>query len=279
MLSLHDPAATTCAPAGEPRQRASRAVVLGLAASLEGVATCGAHNLRESSEGDAGTIVSRLFGGGEALAELVPPAGGSAPWAFAVTTLAQQIAGGGTLAAIDAGGLPSAWPALGAGRVLLIRPGSDRDRLWAIERCLRCPGLAATVAFLPANVDPVAARRLKLAVDAGGGVGVLIRPAAARREPCWADVRLEVSPAAGPGVREQDTLRLRWHVRALRTRGRISDELTRGVTFELTDDACLMPVAAGLARAASSPRRSVGRSAQRSVARRRSPRREFARAG
>ena len=274
MLSLHAPAAPIRAPAGEARGAAPRSVVLGLAASLRGVTTCDAGGRRGSSAAGTGTVVSRLFGEGTALAELVPPAGGPAPWAFAVATLTDRLAGGGTLAAIGARGVPSAWSALGAGRVLLIRPGSDRDRLWAIECSLRCPGVAATVAALPANVDPVAARRLKLAADAGGGFGILIRPAAAGREPCWADVRLEVSPAAGPGVRERDTLRLRWHVRALRRRGRTSDELSRGVTLELSDDARLVPVAAGLARAAGPPRPGGGRSDRKSVVQR-----EFARAG
>ena len=274
MLSLHAPAAPTRDPAGGAPRRAPRAVVRELAASLGGVTTCaapGRAGRRGADAGGAGTAVSRLFGGRSTLTELVPPAGGPAPWGFAVAALADRLAGGGTLAAVGARGLPPAWARLGAGRVLLIRPGSERDRLWAIERCLRCPGLAATAAFLPAGLDPIGARRLALAAAAGGGGGALVRPAAAGREPCWADVRLEVAPAPGPGPRDRDTLRPRWRVRALRARGRMSEELSgelsRGVTFELTDDARLVPVAAGLARAADPPRFEPAR------------RREFARAG
>ena len=271
MLSLHRPAAPTPDPAGGAPRRAPRAVVRELAASLGGVTTCGA----AGRAGRRGAAAPRPFGGAAALIELVPPAGGPAPWGFAVAALADRLADGGALAAVGARGLPPAWARLGAGRVLLIRPGSDRDRLWAVERCLRCPGLAATAAFLPAGVDPVAARRLALAAAAGGGGGALVRPAAAGREPCWADVRLEVAPAPGPGPRDRDTLRPRWRVRALRARGRAAEELSgdlsRGVTFELTDDARLVPVAAGLARAADPPR--FGRGS------RLGPRREFARAG
>ncbi|MFH5803518.1 hypothetical protein [Alienimonas sp. DA493] len=153
--------------------------------------------------------------------------------------------------------------------MLLIRPESDRERLWVIERCLRCPGLAATVASLPAGVDPVAARRLALAAEAGGGVGVLMRPAAASREACWADVRLEVSPVPGPGVRNCDTLRPRWRVRTLRRRGAVWTGDSDDSILELTDDARLVPVAAGLAGAAGPPRRRGRRSRSR----------EFTRAG
>jgi hypothetical protein len=40
-------------------------------------------------------------------------------------------------------------------------------------------------------------RRWQLAADIGGGVGIFFRPASARREPAWADLRLLVTPRAG----------------------------------------------------------------------------------
>jgi len=38
------------------------------------------------------------------------------------------------------------------------------------------------------------ARRLQLAAEQGGGLGLLIRPEAVRHQPSWADVRLLVEP-------------------------------------------------------------------------------------
>ncbi|WP_145357844.1 hypothetical protein [Alienimonas californiensis] len=255
-------------------------------------------------EATAGALGAWLDGPA-GLVELVAGAGaageGPAPWGFAVALAAAALRGADesdrdkvherTAAVVLGGGgrgLPVAWAALGLRRAVWVRPRSDRDRLWALERCLRCPGLGATAGFLPAGLDPVAARRLALAAEtgaaAGGGPGLLVRPAAARREACWADVRLEVAPAPGPGVRECDSPRPRWRVRVLRRRGAaLTEDLERGVTLELTDDARLvpaevpapadsLPVAAGLAGAAGPPRFG-----ERSTIRPR--RREFARAG
>jgi protein ImuA len=63
-------------------------------------------------------------------------------------------------------------------RVLLMRVAHPRDALWAFEEALKCPALAAIVAELPeagAAADPVATRRLSLAAQAGGGLGLLLR--------------------------------------------------------------------------------------------------------
>ena len=292
MLSLFAPADPTRGATPTGRDVARRARVRELAGSLRGVSTGAAGGGRNTGTGATGDLLARLRGGPAGFAELVAAPGAPPPWGFALAVTAGFRAdgfradgfradgrGGAGVVAVVAGGgtrgLPAAWAALGVGRAVLIRPGSERDRLWAIERCLRCPGLAATVAFLPAGVDPVTGRRLALAAAAGGGRGVLVRPAGAGREPCWADVRLEATPASGPGVRDRDTLRPRWHVRAVRRRGAVlSDELERGVTLELTDDARLVPVAAGLAGAADTP----GRGGSRPGTRRRE-RRGFARAG
>ena len=154
-----------------------------------------------------------------------------------------------------------------AGRLLWVTPPSDRERLWCLERCLRCPGVAATVGFLPAGLDPVAGRRLFLAAEEGGGAGVLVRPASAAREPCWAAARLHVAPAAG----DPDSLspRPRWRVSLARRRGSlIPDDLQRGSTWELTDDGRLapagpapipgaLPVPADVAGPAGPPRRGL----------------------
>jgi len=262
--------------------------------------TRGVEGLGERSEPPCGTEaaagpLSRWLGPSATFVELVAAPGAPVPWGFAVAAAVEEFAAAPDssragaarpVAIVDGGGgrgLPAAWAAIGLTRATLIRPRSDRDRLWAIERCLRCDGLAATAAFLPAGLDPVAARRLALAAEAGRGLGWLIRPAAAATEPCWADVRLEVAPAPGPGVRERDSPRLRWRLRTLRRRGAAAtDELERGVIWELTDDARLasadpLPVAAGLADPAGTPRRGRVRTA--GFDRPADGRRRFARAG
>lgn len=59
-------------------------------------------------------------------------------------------------------------------RLYLLRPASAEDELWALAECLRCRGVGATVAAVSA-LSPLAARRLQLAAEVGGGVGLLLR--------------------------------------------------------------------------------------------------------
>ena len=63
-------------------------------------------------------------------------------------------------------------------RLLILRVAHPRDALFACEEALKCPALAATLLELPedgAAADPVATRRLSLAAQAGGGLGLLLR--------------------------------------------------------------------------------------------------------
>lgn len=78
-------------------------------------------------------------------------------------------------------------------RVLWLRPGSVADTAWTIEQCLRCPAVGVTWF----QADPLPDRvlqRWKIAAEAGGGLGVLFRPAKAARYASWADVRWLVQP-------------------------------------------------------------------------------------
>jgi protein ImuA len=81
-------------------------------------------------------------------------------------------------------------------RTLIVRPRNLRETCWAIEQCLRCPGVSATCVWLDRPVSLRAHRRWQLAADEGGGAGFIFRPACARREPVWADLRLLVTPLA-----------------------------------------------------------------------------------
>lgn len=84
-------------------------------------------------------------------------------------------------------------------RLVLIRPASERDALWACEEALRC----AAVGLVWANIERLGStsfRRLQLAAEASQGVGFLVRSAHALHRPSWAEVRLRVDPCPSRGA-------------------------------------------------------------------------------
>jgi cell division inhibitor SulA len=90
-------------------------------------------------------------------------------------------------------------PALaGAGidlsRVLLVRPRSATDGLWAVEQTLRAGTCGAVLAWLAA-ADNTVLRRLQLAAEAGRAMGILFRPVrlASHASPAALRLRLETS--------------------------------------------------------------------------------------
>jgi hypothetical protein len=60
-------------------------------------------------------------------------------------------------------------------QIFLLRPKNAEDEVWALAECMGCRGVAVTVAR-PPQLSRIQARRLQLAAERGGGVGVLIRP-------------------------------------------------------------------------------------------------------
>jgi protein ImuA len=82
-------------------------------------------------------------------------------------------------------------------QTLLVCPKTRQEACWAVEQCLRCPGVSAVWAWVGERFPTHVLRRWQLAAEAGGGVGWFFRPEAARREPTWAHVRLLVTPLAG----------------------------------------------------------------------------------
>ena len=93
---------------------------------------------------------------------------------------------------------PPALAALGLplDRLLVLRPAGAVDELWAMTECLRCRGVGACVATLP-RMSRLQARRLQLAAERGGGVGIVLRPAGAVSWPYAAATRWLVRPAKG----------------------------------------------------------------------------------
>jgi hypothetical protein len=93
---------------------------------------------------------------------------------------------------------PAFLSALGVdlGQVLIVRPAA-KDVWWTLEQALRCRGVAVTVGWLGQAPNRIL-RRLQLAAEAGGGLGIFLRPEQVRAEPAWCQVRLLVQARPAP---------------------------------------------------------------------------------
>jgi hypothetical protein len=78
------------------------------------------------------------------------------------------------------------------GRLLVVRPSTATEALWAAEQALSS-GVCAAVLLWLKGTDDRWLRRLKLAAEAGGSLGVLFRPARHRFESSPANLRLSFS--------------------------------------------------------------------------------------
>jgi len=128
--------------------------------------------------------------------------------------------------------------------MVIVQAGCEADQLWALDQALRSLGVAAVLAW-PEKLDDRTFRRLQLAAEQGGGLGLLIRPEKARREPSWADFRLRVE--ALPTV-SQGRRRLRIQVLHCRSG-------SRGETVDVEIDDETHPLHSDSQRAAPADRR------------------------
>ena len=119
---------------------------------------------------------------------------------------------------------PSIWPA-GAMRFglrpesLVVVAASGVDSLWAAEEALRCPAVGAACLVHPKPLDVAASRRLQLAAEAGGGLGlVLVRPEALA-QPSAARTRWQVSAAPGTGRQSYDLGQPGWRLELVKAVG------------------------------------------------------------
>jgi protein ImuA len=93
---------------------------------------------------------------------------------------------------------PTALHALGVpmNRLLVLRPSTPVEALWTMAECLRCRGIAACICPV-GKISRIQARRLQLAAEHGGGIGIVLRGADALGWPYAAATRWMVSPARG----------------------------------------------------------------------------------
>ena len=130
--------------------------------------------------------------------------------------------------------------------LVLVRPRSRNDALWAIEQALRCSAVDVVLISMSAP-SARECRRLQLAAEAGGSVGLLVRPGVDRGPSTWADVRLQVEPVTG--VRPDHVRRVRVNVR--HARGNYCES---GVVLDVCDETAVVHLVPELSAAAISPR-------------------------
>jgi hypothetical protein len=134
-----------------------------------------------------------------ALVEWLSAAEGSGAGTLALLAAREACRNGGTLVVLDRRRefCPPAAVRLGIEpeQIIVVHAENAADHDWAIDQVLRSPAIAAVLAW-PQRLDGRTFRRWQLAAEQSGGLGLLLRPAAARSDPSWADVRLLVEPLA-----------------------------------------------------------------------------------
>jgi hypothetical protein len=90
-------------------------------------------------------------------------------------------------------------------RTIIVRPRTARDALLALTQALRCSAIGTAIGAFE-RLDDRDNRRLQLAAEAGGTVGVLLRPLSALQTPSFATVRLLLDPM--PSVRGRRRIKL-----------------------------------------------------------------------
>ena len=144
---------------------------------------------------------ANLPGGGwpiGAIAELMSDATGIGELSLLVPVLSRLARAGRHIAWIAPPYLPYAPGLAQRGlpleHMLLIQTRSLQESLWATEQALRCPAVGAVLGW-PAYIVDKNVRRLQLAAEAGGSLGILYRPPEAARASSPAALRLRLHAA------------------------------------------------------------------------------------
>jgi len=187
------------------------------------------------------------------LVEWLAAGEGSGRETLALGTAREACREGGAVVLLDQAGqfYPPAAIRLGIPleQMIVVRARGEADNAWALDQSLRCPAVAAAVAW-PEKLDGHAFRRLQLAVEQGGGLGLLMRPQRARHEPSWAEVRLWIEPLSSAAPRAGRRLK----IQVLRSRDRLGGG---SVEVEIDHETHLVHPARPLAHP-TDPRRAAG---------------------
>ncbi len=126
-----------------------------------------------------------------------PHAGGAGT--FAMIMARQASLEGGAIVVLDHQHwfYPPAAAVLGVDleEVIVVRAREPQDQIWALDQALRCPAVAAVWAPLE-ELGEHDFRRLQLAAEEGGGLGLLVRSRKVQHQPSWSDIQLVIHPQA-----------------------------------------------------------------------------------
>jgi protein ImuA len=119
---------------------------------------------------------------------------------------------------------PDAWPpglarfGLSPAQLVLVRAARGQDALWAMEETLRCPAVGAAL-LVAGELDLTAARRLQLAAESGGVLGILLRSDADGAAPTAALTRWRIGAAPSDSDSPHAIGTPAWSLDLLRCRG------------------------------------------------------------
>ena len=83
-------------------------------------------------------------------------------------------------------------------RLIVIRTENASDWVWGVDQALKSRAIGALISPV-GDLDDRSARRLQLAVEQGGGLGVFLRDQeSAKRNPSWAEVQWRVQSLSSP---------------------------------------------------------------------------------
>ena len=151
---------------------------------------------------------------------------------------------------------------LGPDRVIYVEAGDEPSLLACFEEGLRHPGLAAVVAET-ARLSLVASRRLQLAAEDSGGLGLAVRrwrrasEAADFGQHTASATRWRISPAPSSPLPVPGVGRARWFVELIRCRGAEAADFT----LEACDETGRLALPAELVRRSSATRTGGRRAA------------------
>ncbi|MBM3997287.1 MAG: hypothetical protein FJ303_24530 [Planctomycetes bacterium] len=161
------------------------------------------------------------------LVELLPRMSGAGAWTLALLLARYACGDRKTLLIADAERCfyPPATCRFGFDpeHMIIVRPRTSSQALLALAQALRCPVIGAALGAFDTLTDRDG-RRLQLAAESGGTLGILIRPITALAAPSFAATRLMIDPLPSEPQSEPPALagggrRRRMRLESVRCRG------------------------------------------------------------